>query len=275
MRTARLLLTFLGLWLWPLATEGANLAQIERRIGSEPAYRGKPKYALAVFGPEATFKVWLVLDGDLLYVDKNGNGNLAEPEESFRGKKDEHRGMVFKADDITVGAQTYTNLEVRVEALKDYSESYSESPAYQKLLAADAEAPGYNVLVDVPLSRPIKDEQGRPVTRLRHFVARVDANGFFQFGNSPADAPIVHFGGPWTIWPREGQKFVLGRPEEFTTLIGTPGLGPGTLAGIQYHTLGDNPATFVPKDAHPVLEVAFPGKERESVTSRYMLKDRC
>jgi len=31
-----------------------------------------------VFGPQRKHRVWLVLDGDMLYVDKNGNGDLTE-----------------------------------------------------------------------------------------------------------------------------------------------------------------------------------------------------
>jgi hypothetical protein len=275
MRPACLLLTLLGLCLWPPLASGADLARIDRRIGPEPKYQAKPKYALAVLGPQADFKVWLVLDGDVLYVDRNGNGDLTEPGEKVRGKKAKFRGLVFKAGDITVGKQTYSDLEVWVDTLKDYAESYRESPAYQKLLTADPEAAGYSVFVDVPLSRSIKDERGRPVTRLRHFVELEDANGFLQFAERPAAAPILHFGGPWAVWPREGQKFVLGRPEEFTTLIGTPGLGPGTLAAIQYHTRGDDVANFVPEDARPVLEAQFRGKEGRPVTGRYVLEDRC
>ena len=41
---------------------GADLTKIDRTINKEPAYRGKPKYCLLVFGTEAKFRVWLVRD---------------------------------------------------------------------------------------------------------------------------------------------------------------------------------------------------------------------
>src|SRR5260370_39867195 len=60
------------------AASAADLAKVDRTIKKEPAYQAKPKYCLLVFGPEAKHRVWLVLDGDTLYVDKNGNGDLTE-----------------------------------------------------------------------------------------------------------------------------------------------------------------------------------------------------
>src|SRR5262249_30047521 len=217
----------------------------------------------------------LVVEGDVLYVDRNGNGDLTEPGEKVTGKKEEYRGTVFKVGEITAGGQTYTDLEVSVVKLKEHTGDSDASPARQKLLAADPEARGYDVYVDVPLGRPLKDAKGRPVTRLRHLVTLEDANGVLQFADRPADAPVLHFGGAWAVWPREGQKFVLGRPEEFTALVGTPGLGPGTLAVILYHTLGDDRTVFVPPEARPVLEVQFPGKEGRPVAGRHVLEDRC
>src|SRR5262249_23919582 len=60
-----------------------DLTKIDRTVGKEPAYQTKsPRYCLLVFGPEAKARVWLVLDGDTLYVDRNGNGDLTEEGES-------------------------------------------------------------------------------------------------------------------------------------------------------------------------------------------------
>src|SRR5262249_12809321 len=56
-----------------------DLKKIDRTIAKQPAYATKQaKYCLLVFGPEATTRVWLVVDGDFLYVDRNGNGDLTE-----------------------------------------------------------------------------------------------------------------------------------------------------------------------------------------------------
>jgi hypothetical protein len=77
------MLAFCTAAVWGLASASAqavDLAKIDRTIRKEPAYKGKPKYCLVVLGPEAKTRIWLVLDGDVLYVDRKGNGDLTEPE---------------------------------------------------------------------------------------------------------------------------------------------------------------------------------------------------
>src|SRR5687767_13811826 len=62
-----------------------DLTGIRRAVDKEPAYESKaPRYCLLAIGPEAGFRVWLVLDGELLYVDRNGNGDLTEEGERLK-----------------------------------------------------------------------------------------------------------------------------------------------------------------------------------------------
>jgi hypothetical protein len=81
------------LWALPLLGIGsavvgaADLSKIDRTLAKEPVYKNKPKYCLLVFGPEAKTRVWLVLDGDTLYVDRNGNGDLTEDGERVEARK--------------------------------------------------------------------------------------------------------------------------------------------------------------------------------------------
>jgi hypothetical protein len=82
--------TVLTLMLFALAAgpvgAGVDLGKIERRITKEPGYQSRtPKYCLLVFGPEALARVWVVQDGETLYVDRNGNGDLTEEGEKFPG----------------------------------------------------------------------------------------------------------------------------------------------------------------------------------------------
>src|SRR5262245_2584814 len=60
-----------------------DLSRIDRSIRREPCYQAQPKYALLVLGQEARTHVWLVLDHNLLYVDRNANGDLTEADERF------------------------------------------------------------------------------------------------------------------------------------------------------------------------------------------------
>ena len=60
------------------------LEKVERKIAKEPVYKKSPRYCLAVFGKDAKFAVWLVVDGDTVYVDLNGNGDLTDRGEKFQ-----------------------------------------------------------------------------------------------------------------------------------------------------------------------------------------------
>src|SRR5262249_24747275 len=69
----------LGLIVSPAPIWTAEPSNIDRTITKEPVYRTKaPKYCLLVFGLQADRRLWLVLDGDTLFVDTNGNGDLTE-----------------------------------------------------------------------------------------------------------------------------------------------------------------------------------------------------
>jgi hypothetical protein len=79
----------------PLVPE--YLTKIDRTIKKEPKYDKEPKYVLAAFGPEARFKVWIVIDGDVAYIDRNGNGDLTEQDERF-DVKDREKNAVRQAN---------------------------------------------------------------------------------------------------------------------------------------------------------------------------------
>ena len=112
MPVSRLALILGTMILWVVPAQAVDLTKIPRVIAKEPAYQGKPKYCLLVFGPEAKHRVWLVLDGDDLYVDRNGNGDLTEKGERFVLALDEYnrkRGRrVWNVGDIGSISNTET-----------------------------------------------------------------------------------------------------------------------------------------------------------------------
>ena len=182
---------------------------------------------------------------------------------------------VCQCGDVPCGHRSYRALQVRLQKLADVASVYGELSWFQKLASSDPNTLTYSLQVEVPLDRPLKDEAGRPVSSLVQFAGPADINGLLQFADRAEDAPVIHFNGPWEIWPREGTKFVLGRPEEFTTVIGTPGRGAGTLACIVYHTLDEQRAMFVPKAARPLLEASFSDRDGRPVVERCVLEHRC
>src|SRR5262245_37619303 len=96
MKLARLLLVLAALQLLfvlvallpaPATSRGGGPAQIDRTLAKQPAYRSTPEYCLLVLGPAAKTRVWLVRDGDTLYVDRNGNGDLTEAGEAIPSRR--------------------------------------------------------------------------------------------------------------------------------------------------------------------------------------------
>ena len=92
----RILIALAFLVLGSIPTPAGDLTKVDRAIAKEPAYRAKPRYCLLLFGPEAKTRVWLVQDGDTLYMDRNGNGDLTEA-----GEKVPWTGDTVRAGHIT------------------------------------------------------------------------------------------------------------------------------------------------------------------------------
>ena len=68
------------------AVQGADLSTIDRTIRKEPSYSNKPGYCLLTFGAEAWTCIWLVQDGDKIYVDRNANRDLTERGEMIQSQ---------------------------------------------------------------------------------------------------------------------------------------------------------------------------------------------
>ena len=70
------------LLIWTTQAAAGETAKRDRSIAKEPVYQTeKLQYWLLVVGPEAKTRVWVVRDGDVLYVDRNGDGDLTAADE--------------------------------------------------------------------------------------------------------------------------------------------------------------------------------------------------
>jgi hypothetical protein len=200
-------------WRGPAAS--ADLSKIERTIVKEPAYETKkPRYCLLVFGPEARTRVWLVLDGTTLYVDRTGKGDLTGPEKrvknsSPRNAKIAHFrvGPIIAAD----GKTRYPGVFV----LARHDGRFDRSPRVF-------------LQVDLPVAfHAAKAER-----------QRVSEEKKLEFAERPSEAPIIHIDGPLSIRlenPR--QVFVRGKkPSALPVMIGTPGLGQETFAVLVFES---------------------------------------
>ncbi len=211
--------------VWPILASAADLSKIDRTIRKQPAYQSEPKYCLVLFGPEAKTRIWLVRDGETLYVDKNGNGDLTEAGERVPLARNDpnlnstnrrggtllpfHIGEIMEAD----GKTRHTGWKVY---------------AFGDIMSMEVEMAG-GILWHVG------HHSGYPWW------------GEFRFADKPQDAPIVHFNGPKTFSLNPYQQFI-GRKELFVE-FGTPGLGKGTFAKMR-----------LSKDSHPVAESELPHK---------------
>lgn len=97
----------IGLATALMPASAAEVSNIDRTIRKEPAYKTKPLYFLLWFGPEAKTRVWVVLDGEDVYIDQNGNGDLTEPGE---------KGHFLDLKEITAGDGKVKN-KIRVNSL--------------------------------------------------------------------------------------------------------------------------------------------------------------
>lgn len=262
-------------WLATAAPTFADIPKIDRKIGREPVYQTKsPHYCLLAFGLDAKDHVWLVVDGDSLYVDRNGNGDLTEADEKIAatpipGRDPEKYGLSFRVGELKVGGRTHKDLNVRFTPLKLYADSsIGKRPDVQAALAEGPMATGASINLDVD----VPGMQGGGIGGRVTFIAGLlDLNGTLRFGESSAKAPIVHLGGPLQVtFYGELPTLRIGRETELFLCVGTPGDGPGTFAMICYEDT-------IPESAKPVAEIAYPATKPEGAPLRetFELKERC
>lgn len=176
-----------------------DLSSIDRSIKKEPVYQmPAQQYCLLVFGPKAETRVWLAVDGNTLYIDRNGNGDLTEP-----GERINKRYSSFQAGRITEkdGRTTHTDLYIRGYA----------NGRYRIYLRGSRN--GRQYVGDRIREKP-------------------------QFSVSPSTAPIIHFDGPMALKqfstdvtiPRNEKVSV--RSRSLRVMFGTPGLGKGTFVAV-------------------------------------------
>ena len=238
--------------------QAGDLDKIDCPLVKEPAYQSKvPKYALLVFGPEARTRIWLVLDGTTLYVDRNGNSDLTEAGEKVAGTKRTEAGedsYTFAIGELRDRDRRHLNAQLTVSGVKSVP---GRSPRTMDFfLGMDVDLPGYH--------------GSREGGRVLQMAGTSDLDGELQFSDRPQDAPVLHFGGPWTIALGDRPTFRVNREMHLYLVVGTPGRGKGTFVSTAYEGV-------VPPDVHPRAEIAFPAQKpgEPAVKMAFELKGRC
>jgi hypothetical protein len=235
-----------SLWVFVLAgitsasARAADLSKIDRNIASEPVYQTKtPKYCLLVFGAEAQMRVWLVLDGKVMYVDRNGDGDLtgvAERVEFFNAE-----GRRFDRVDLSLagGKVHYSIFRMWVKDNGRIDIMVNRKAALPHRLD--------------PWKETLTETAGLTDMSSRNWMNRDNIEqDDFRFADRPQDAPIVHMDGPLTLKPMDKkQAFAPGKLCRFPVMVGTPGLGRGTFTQL----------LFRPGDPSAVAEIVFPHRD--------------
>lgn len=216
------------------------LTTIDRKIGKLPRFAtDTPGYLLLAFGPKADFKAWVVLDGDTLYVDANGNGDLTDdaPVKFSASESTPPKSYVFQASGIGPAKDE-----------KKWSLGLSTFP----VSGATAKA------VILTATRDVRTQKVGPMD--------------FRFTDSAETARVVHFGsGVLAVRPSLTMPSVLeeGETVDFRVQVGTPGVGAGSFASVSNAGLN--------KTANPVAEFTFPPAKPgdKPVSVKAELKERC
>lgn len=196
------------------------------------AYRGgwadAPRHhGLLVFGPAADVRVRLAVGGDGVYLDRDGDGEFAGPDERFASAADV-RDVAF-ADPDGVTTYVLTSLSVRDETLP-------------------GGRPTRAVMPRVEVRGPVPYEQ----------------YGDLLLTPDPAAAPVAHFHGPLEARPREGSGKLPpglklrtgGKPTDLSVLVGTLDPARGCWVVVVSHHGSD--ACAFPDGVRPTATVEFP-----------------
>jgi len=271
MRAFVLPLAAVGLWFGPPPASAADpskfdLAQVERTIAKEPSYNSKaPRYCLLVFGADAKFRVWLVQDGDLLYVDRNGNGDLTEAGERVEKMEGTAGQRRFEVGSVSDGKLRHAVNSVTEMAVTE--ESVGDSKEFARIKGKHREA--VNTWISVTAERDSSDDRSLP--KQIKYIVNGDGKGYMSFADRPQEAPVVHLNGPWTFGLQDiKQHLAVGQNKMLQLGVGTPGHGPGTFAFVLY------PNT-IPADAYPKGEFMFPRKDSDGngLKATVTFKKRC
>jgi hypothetical protein len=213
------------------APSAIDFSKIDRTIAKEPKYLAKPQYGLMLLDAEGKSRVWIILDKssadaphhDILYLDRNGNGDLTEEGERFSGAKDSHGRMIIKGADIRLPGSDSSCTEFQV-----YSSMGSK--------------PGKAIQVKA---------EGR-----ERLIGGYGLNGeLAEFGESPAKAPVyvASLKAPISFLLYRETVFVRGASERIAVFAGFAGSGTCSFVAVDENYLVPEKdflsGTWIAKDA--------------------------
>lgn len=216
-----------------------TVIQNQPSLAKQPKYETLPRYCVVAIGPKREKQMWMVIDDRALYIDRNANGDLTEPDERVEG-----------AVEMSYSGTTYINYFVG--DLEDESLYCADTNVRAALSSG-----GVRVSVTTLLDGLVQSANNSHVLQM-------------EMEPDPAKASVIHFGGPNSIGLyEEPQIMTRGEEMKFTAMVGTPGDGVGTLTAVAHAN--------IPEDAHPKVEFSFPHRDsgKPNIEMTTYLKGRC
>ena len=178
------------------------VSAFDRTILKEPTYQSTPKYCLVTLGTSGNVKVWMVEDGKRLFIDKNANGDLTDDGPPIQPSKVRDLGanswdFEYLLDAIRpINGSRHTSFVLRRWNYNDNGDEYGLS------LSVDGKMPMF-------------------------------AGWFGTFWSTKREqAPVIHFGGPFTPKLLRRKEFTIGEKQERLSLcFVNPGSGPARSRG--------------------------------------------
>jgi hypothetical protein len=202
-------------------------------------------YGLYVFGPEARTRVWAIFDKsrpdageyDVLYFDRNADGDLTAPEKRIVGKVESGQ-LTFDIGSFTdpLTKQTHTEMSITRNG-------------------------GPNPMVMLRLKWCDK-------VMIRGGDAP-DVGPYTQFANTPADAPVLWPGadGPFSFQFWQLKPLAIGTAADVRVFLGHQGHGRNTFCAV--------PDTFLRKDVPVLATLLYSDKDGKERRAQSELRERC
>jgi hypothetical protein len=207
----------------------------------EPNYERQPGYALLLLGAGQPDRVWIVLDGRSLYIDRNANGDLTDDgppvpatnERSFDLSEGTSWDRSYVLDEFAPSiGRTHRDFHLRQWNYSDPEDRFGLS------LTLDGRVPmyaGWNPLL----------------------------------ATSAAEAPVIHFGR--SVRPRmlRNNSLTIGAtPRRFSIAFTNPDFSKLADARLSIEAL--------PPQAHPTVQIDWPVAEgAQPVRTDHVLDERC
>jgi hypothetical protein len=241
----RLILALAISWRCALAFAGTPhastnvVSHFDRTIIKEPTYQSTPKYSLVTLGNSGDVKVWMVEDGKRLFVDQNANGDLTDDGPPLEPSKVRDLGgnrwdFEYALDAITpTNGPRHPSFVLRRWNYNDKEDSYGLS------VSVNGQMPMY-------------------------------AGWFGTFwSTNREEAPVIHFGGPFTPKLLRRKEFTIGETQQRLSLcFFNPGSGAGAQSLLSIDAL--------PRYAELKLNVQWPTADGSApLRTSYLLTQRC